>query len=73
MATTLKTRIVNVGNSQGVRIPKAWLDQLSLTTEVELSLESGQIVIRSPRHPRRGWEQQFREMAALKDDRMLMG
>lgn len=68
---TLKARIIKIGNSRGIRIPKVWLEQLDLQAEVELAMESGQIVIRSTHRPREGWEVQFRDMAAKGDDRLL--
>ena len=71
MSTVLKARIIQIGNSRGVRIPKTWLDQLNFQEEVELAVESDQIVIRPAHHPRAGWEQQFREMAARGDDKLL--
>jgi antitoxin MazE len=71
MSTVLKTRIIKIGNSHGVRIPKVWLEQLDVTEEVEMAIESDQIVIRPARHRRDHWEVQFREMAAQQDDRLL--
>lgn len=71
MSSVLKSQIVKIGNSHGVRIPKIWLDQLELGTEVEMAMEADRIVIRSAHRPRQHWEQKFREMAAAKDDRLL--
>ena len=49
MSNTTKTRIVRIGNSQGTRIPKVILDQLGLAGEVELSVQTDRLVIRSVR------------------------
>ena len=51
----MKTRIVRIGNSQGVRIPKPLLDQAGLPADVELRAEDGRIVITPARPPRAGW------------------
>ena len=51
----MKTRIVRIGNSQGVRIPKPLLQQSGLGEEVELAVENGTIVIRPTSRPREGW------------------
>ena len=67
----MKTRIIKIGNSQGVRIPKALLEQSGLSTEVELEVQDTQIVIRSVKRPRQGWEEAFRAMAKHQDDRLL--
>ncbi len=67
----MKTRIVKIGNSQGVRIPKLFLEQTSLGEEVELEVQDNQIVIRPATFPRQGWDEAFRRMAANGDDRLL--
>ena len=71
MNTVVKTRIVRIGNSQGVRIPKLLLDQINLGEDVELTVEENQIVIRSALPTRYGWEEAFRTMAEEGDDRLL--
>jgi antitoxin MazE len=55
----MRTRIIRIGNSQGVRIPKKLLAQSGLGPEVELEVQGQQIIIRTPRHPRDGWEASF--------------
>ncbi len=75
MTTVLKTRIVKVGNSQGIRIPKLLLDQAGLDEGVELEAQPGQIVIRpaqTPRPPREGWDEQFAAMAERGHDQLLV-
>jgi antitoxin MazE len=67
----MKTRIVRIGNSQGVRIPKPLLEQAGLPEEVELAVEDSTIVIRPSGHPRDGWAEQFRSMSEAGDDRLL--
>ena len=71
MSSVRKTQIVRIGNSRGIRIPKVWLDQLELGVDVELELESDQIIIRSARRPRQDWDEQFRRMAEAGEDRLL--
>lgn len=74
MATVVKSRIVKIGNSQGIRIPKILLDQSKLGEDVELEVEQGRIVIRSSHPPvRDGWEDQFKLMADFEDDQLLDG
>jgi antitoxin MazE len=67
----MKTRIVKIGNSRGVRIPKPLLQQANLDGDVELEAQDGRIVIRSIRNPRQGWDEAFRQMADLGDDVLL--
>ena len=69
----VKTQIVSIGNSRGVRIPKVLLDQADLGTEVVIELRPEGLMIRSAARPRTGWEKAFRAMAAAGDDRLLDG
>lgn len=73
MDTAIKSRIVKIGNSHGIRIPKLLLDQLGFGTEVEIAVEQNTLIIRPLAHPRQGWEAQFRAMAAQGDDQLLDG
>ncbi len=69
----MKTRIIRIGNSQGVRIPKALLKRSNLAGEVELEAQDNQIVLRSLHRPRQDWEDSFRAMAERGDDLLLDG
>ena len=71
MSNTVKTRIIKMGNSKGVRIPKPILEQLALGEEVELLVRGDELVIRPGKRPRSGWEDQFQRMAERGDDRLL--
>ena len=73
MPTVVKTRIVKIGNSQGIRIPKLLLDQTDLGEQVELELQGNQIVVRPAYRARHNWENQFKAMAEQGDDRLLDG
>ena len=67
----MRTNIIRIGNSQGIRIPKVLLEQSHLGTEVDLEVEDEKIVIRSAARPRQGWGDKFRLMAENGDDRMI--
>jgi antitoxin MazE len=70
MSNVVKSHLVRIGNSRGVRIPKVWLDQLQFGEEVEMAVQADQLVIRSAGRPREGWEEQFRAMHERGDDRL---
>jgi antitoxin MazE len=67
----MKARIVKIGNSQGIRIPKLLLERSALAEEVEIEAQDQQIIIRSAKQPRHGWESAFRAMAERGDDELL--
>lgn len=63
----MRTNIIRIGNSQGIRIPKILLEQSRLGTEVELEVENEMIVIRPAVRAREGWGEKFRLMSEIPD------
>lgn len=61
--SSLKTNIIRIGNSQGIRLPKTVLQQCGLKDKVELEIEDDQIIIKPIKNPREGWTEAFRKMA----------
>jgi antitoxin MazE len=68
---TTKTRIVRIGNSRGIRVPKPLLDEAGLPEEVELQAEPGRIIVRAVTRPRAGWESKARSMRRRGEDAPL--
>ena len=62
----MKVSIVKIGNSRGIRIPKALLEECHLDDEADLEVERGDLVIRSPHKARQGWENVFQKEIAKK-------
>ena len=56
---SIKSKIVRIGNSQGIRIPHTLLEQLHLTRDVEITVQDDRLVIRAAQSPRAGWEERF--------------
>jgi antitoxin MazE len=71
MGNGIKARIVKIGNSRGIRIPKILLDQAKLGDEIEMEVKGNKLIIHSLQIPRQGWDEQFVEMARRGDDRLL--
>lgn len=67
----MKARIVRIGNSRGVRLPKVLIDQANLSEEVELRAAPGRIVLEAVRRPREGWAEAARRMHDRSEDRLL--
>jgi len=51
----MKARLVQIGNSRGVRLSKALLEHAALADDVVIDAEPGAITIRSAHAPRAGW------------------
>ena len=69
----MRARVVKIGNSQGVRIPKPLLEQTGIIGDVELEVDQNQIIIRPVLNPRAGWDDAFIAMAEDNDDALLDG
>ena len=67
----MKTKIVRIGNSQGIRIPKSVLHQCHLDGPVEVDVQGNQLVVRSASRPRSGWDEAFRAIHLAGDDQLL--
>ena len=67
----ITTRIIRIGNSRGIRVPKALLDQAELSGEVVLQAEKGKLVVKSSRRPREGWREEAKLMHERGEDRLL--
>ena len=67
----MKARIIKIGNSHGLRVPKALLEQTGLKGEVELEARNGTLIVRPKRKVREGWEEAAAEMHRRGDDRLL--
>jgi antitoxin MazE len=67
----MKAKIIRIGNSQGIRIPKPLLEQTGLSGDVELEVRADEIVIRSARSPRAHWAAAFEKIAEAGGDVLL--
>ena len=67
----VKARIIRVGNSRGIRVPKVLLQQAQLPEEIELHAEPGRLVVQAARRPRAGWADGARAMRRSNDDQLL--
>ena len=69
---SVKLKIVQIGNSQGLRLPKPLLEQCGIKKEVEAEVVDRAIILRpfSKGH-RKGWDKAFLEMSKQGDDKVL--
>jgi antitoxin MazE len=71
MNMMIRSKVVKIGNSRGIRIPRTVLEQAGLTDDVEMTVEGNKLIIQAVRHPRQDWEDRFAEMANQGDDHLL--
>lgn len=68
------TMLIKIGNSQGVRIPKAIIKQAHLENsplEFEVTAQ-GLLLKPTQKKPREGWAEAFKQMANSGDDALLI-
>jgi antitoxin MazE len=70
--TAMDISIISVGNSKGIRLPKALLKKYNIKDKVELILEKEYIILKPKAQPRQGWEKEFEKMHENGDDAMLI-
>jgi len=65
--------VIPIGNSKGIRLPKAILEQLNIQDKLELEVEDKQLVLKPiSRTPREGWEDALKKMSLNHDDALLI-
>jgi antitoxin MazE len=67
----MKTRLVRIGNSRGVRIPKPLIEEAGLADEVEVRARRGAIVILPVAGAREGWREAAERLRARAEDALL--
>lgn len=69
----MKANIVRIGNSRGIRLPKAVIEQCGFGRSVEIEVRDGRLSIMPVRGAREGWDAAFAEMRARGDDGLIDG
>jgi len=70
--STMETQIIPIGNSKGIRIPKAILKECGFNGTVSLEVKGGKLIIGKPRRkPREGWAEAAKRCHANEDDKLL--
>ena len=60
----MKTNLIQIGNSKGIRIPKSLIEQYQLSGEIELIPSKDGLLITASSKPRNGWEEIFKNSVA---------
>jgi antitoxin MazE len=68
----MRTKLVRIGNSRGIRIPKPIIEQCGFGRTVALRVEDCCLVIAPGRLPRQGWEETLRAAGPAAADELLL-
>ena len=65
---TREIKIVPIGNSKGIRLPKALLDKYGWSDRLMLEEMEDSVVLRGEKRHHLSWEETYRAMAAESED-----
>jgi len=70
----MQTKVVNIGNSKGIRIPNHILKTLNITDEIDMVVDENksEIILKPVRKPRENWELYFKNMNEVGDDKLII-
>lgn len=71
MDRMVRTKIIKIGNSRGIRIPRAFIEQAGFEDEVAMKVENNRLIIHAIHTPRAGWKEQYAAMHECGDDHLL--
>ena len=68
----MRTELVRIGNSRGIRIPKPLIEQCGFGETVEVRVERDCLIISPERRPRQGWDDAFRASSHAAHDELML-
>lgn len=68
VAKSLTLKLVRVGNSRGIRLPKALLDRHAIKNSVTVEERAEGLLLRVDRDAKLSWSDTYKEMAREKED-----
>jgi len=69
----METKLVQIGNSKGIRIPQKILNRCRIEDRIELSVQDNAIILKPlNKAPREGWDLAAKKMQDRGDDQLLI-
>ncbi|MGQ0657089.1 MAG: AbrB/MazE/SpoVT family DNA-binding domain-containing protein [Chromatiales bacterium] len=65
---TRDLKVVPIGNSRGIRLPKSVLDKYAIADTVVLEEREDGILLRSKKERKLSWEETYKDMARAHED-----
>jgi len=65
---TKDLKVVPIGNSRGIRLPKSVLDKYAIADTVVLEEREDGILLRSKKEKKLSWEETYKDMARANED-----
>ena len=67
----MKTNLIMIGNSRGIRLPSSVIKECGFGEQIELRVHDGTVELTPTRRTRDGWDDAFGKMSAARDDSAL--
>lgn len=67
----MRTRLIRIGNSRGIRIPKGLVEAAGLDVPLRMRVVEGGLLLERLEDPRAGWSGAAREMKVRDESRLL--
>ncbi|MCY3706613.1 MAG: AbrB/MazE/SpoVT family DNA-binding domain-containing protein [Gammaproteobacteria bacterium] len=58
----MRTRLIRIGNSRGIRIPKALVEAAGLDVPLRMRVVDAGLLLERVEHPRAGWAEAARKL-----------
>ena len=68
----MKAKLVSIGNSKGIRLPRAFIKSCGFGEEIDMRVDEDRIVLSALTPLREGWDTAFERMAMAGDDALLL-
>jgi antitoxin MazE len=67
----MKAKLIQIGNSKGIRIPKSVLEQCDFEEDVKIEVRRKKLIVYSDKKARKNWDAEFKNKTASVKDRSL--
>jgi antitoxin MazE len=65
--------VVQIGNSKGIRLPKAIIEQCEIDDKLDMEIIDNEIILKPvKKKPRDGWAEKFKMMTKNGDDKLVI-
>ncbi len=68
----MRTNLIQIGNSKGVRIPAFLLKECNIKDRIELEVVDSKIILKAINKPRQNWEEAFKSMHDNGNDKLII-
>jgi len=68
----MRSNLIKIGNSKGIRISSSIIKECELDNEVEIKVEDKKLIIEAVKESRVGWNKSFEKMHKNEEDNLLI-